>query len=96
MTDLNLIHRCPSWCGHHDVDGLVHEAVVGFAGSLEVCLVRSVLPDDDHVDELQLRDIGGQSTASEEVTMPLDPATLRALAEVLAQAARAAEGNPGA
>ena len=95
MTDQTLTDRCPTWCGRHELeDGFaVHEAVLGFAGPLEVALVRSVPAGDEPVDELQLRDVGGYSTAGSEITMPLDPATVRALAELLMHSARATEGG---
>lgn len=92
MTELTLTDRCPTWCGRHELeDGLaVHESVLGFAGPLEVALVRSVPAGEEPVDELQLRDVGGYSTAGAEITMPLDQATVRALAELLGEAARTA------
>lgn len=97
MTDLALTDRCPAWCGRHeyqDDDLVVHESVVGFAGPLEVALMRSVLPNET-VDELCLRDLGGHSTAQEEITMPLDMSAVRALAELLGQVAgQLSEGSP--
>lgn len=75
MPELDLTDRCPSWCRHHDHDDedtAVHEAVLGFAGPLEVSLQCWVFTDQpDPMTELQIRH-RGDTSANTIMTLPLD------------------------
>lgn len=72
---LDLTDRCPSWCRHHDHeddDTVMHQAVIGFAGPLEVSLVCWVFTHrPDPTTELQLHHLG-HTSADRTMTLPLD------------------------